>query len=136
MPASSQGFPTSGIRETRAPHFWHRILIASIQGRCGEWPANRSHPSTARSRSSCSLQVFPDGRPHLVDMPSRQPAVRLREDAKLVDGGQDREAMLLAEREVLRAASGGDVHEPGPLLRADVAPGDDTVLDALLRRQI
>ena len=48
MPASSQGLPTSGMRETFSPHFEQLILTASIQGLCGEWPANSSQPSTAR----------------------------------------------------------------------------------------
>ena len=44
--------------------------------------------------------------------------------------------MLLAEREVLLAAAGGDVDDAGALGLADVVPGDDAVLDALLRRQL
>ena len=55
MPASSQGLPTSVMREATAPHCGQAILTASIQGRCGVCPSNSSQPSTARSRSSVSL---------------------------------------------------------------------------------
>ena len=57
MPASSQGLPTSLIRETGDPHFEHPIFTASTQGRCGECPANCSHPSTARCSNSVSLPI-------------------------------------------------------------------------------
>ena len=57
MPASSHGLPTSGMRETGAPHFAQAIFTASMNGRCGEWPSNSSQPSTARSFSSVSLPM-------------------------------------------------------------------------------
>ena len=40
------------------------------------------------------------------------------------------QAQRLAEREVLRAAAGRDVDDPGPLLLADLVPGHDPVLVA------
>ena len=52
MPASSQGLPTSGMRDIRLPVFGLRIFTRSIHGRCGVWPSNSSQPSTARSFSS------------------------------------------------------------------------------------
>ncbi len=52
MPASSQGLPTSGIREVTLAHFEHLIFTLSIQGRCGEFPSKSAQPSTAFSFSS------------------------------------------------------------------------------------
>ena len=40
MPASSHGLPTSGMRDTGAPHFAQAIFTASMNGLCGEWPSN------------------------------------------------------------------------------------------------
>ena len=57
-------------------------------------------------------------------------------DALVVDGRDDGEAVLLAEREVLLAAARRDVDDAGALLVGDLVPRDDAVLDALLRRQL
>ena len=57
MPASSHGLPTSRILETALPHCAHWTLTASIHGRCGEWPSNRSQPSIALASSSVSLPM-------------------------------------------------------------------------------
>ena len=57
-------------------------------------------------------------------------------DAGLVDRRDDRQAVDLGQLVVLGAAAWGDVDDPGALLLADVLPGDDRVLDALLGRQL
>src|SRR5688572_23365007 len=46
------------------------------------------------------------------------------------------EAIRAPELEVLLAAAGRDVDDAGALVRRHVAPLDDAVLDALLRRQV
>src|SRR5436305_1844704 len=103
MPASSQGLPTSGMRDIRFPVFGFLIFTTSTQGRCGEWPSKRSQPSTARAA---------------------EPAV---EDAGLVERRPGRQALLLAQPEVLLAAARGDVDDARALRLADLAPGDDPV---------
>ena len=64
------------------------------------------------------------------------PAVAVLEDPELIDRIQNGQPVLLAEREVLLATAGGDVHDPGPLLVGDLVPCDDGVLHALLNRQL
>src|SRR6516162_7889235 len=48
MPASSQGLPTSGMRDIRLLVFGFLILTRSIHGRWGVCPSNLSQPETAR----------------------------------------------------------------------------------------
>ena len=52
MPASSQGLPTSVIRETGSPQDGQAIFTSSTNGRWGVWPSKALQPVTARSRSS------------------------------------------------------------------------------------
>ena len=49
-------------------------------------------------------------------------------DARLVERRDDRQPERLAELEVLGAAARGDVDDAGPLVLADLVPGDDDVL--------
>src|SRR5262245_43379415 len=64
MPASSQGLPTSGMRDDCPPHLAHLILTRSTHGRCGGWPANLSMPATARCFNS-SRPPMTSNSPHL-----------------------------------------------------------------------
>src|SRR4030042_1395421 len=52
IPASSQGFPTSGTLSVNSLHLEHLILTSSIHGLWGECPSNFSQPSTAFPFSS------------------------------------------------------------------------------------
>ncbi len=54
----------------------------------------------------------------------------------LVDRPDHRQADLAAQLVVLRAAARGDVDDPGPLLLADLVPGDHAVLVARLRERV
>ena len=56
--------------------------------------------------------------------------------AVLVERGDHRQAVLLAQGEVLGAGARRDVHDRGTLVLAHLGPGDDAVLDAALRRQV
>ena len=56
----------------------------------------------------------------------------VEEDADLVERRDRRQALLLAELEVLLAAARGDVDDAGAFGLADVLPGDDAV-DVLRR---
>ena len=49
--------------------------------------------------------------------------------ARLVDRHDDRKIVYARELEILRAAPGRDVDDPGSLLHRDLIPGDDAVLD-------
>ena len=72
----------------------------------------------------------------LVRAQPRQPLEAGQEDTVLVDRRDDGEAVLLAEREVLGAAPGGDVHDPGTFRGRHIGPGDDAVFHALLRGDV
>ena len=65
-----------------------------------------------------------------------QPAVVVVEVAGLVDRRQHRQPERAAELEVLDAAAGRDVDDPGALLERDLVPGDDAVLDRRAGRQV
>ena len=65
-----------------------------------------------------------------------QPAVVVVEAAGLVDRRQHRQPELAAELEVLAAAAGRDVDDPGPLLERDLVPRDDAVLDRGARPEV
>ena len=58
-----------------------------------------------------------------------QPAVLVEDLAVLVDRRQHRQALALAQLEVLAAAARRDVDDAGSLLERDLVPGDDPVLD-------
>src|SRR5262249_39018788 len=77
-------------------------------------------------------QALEDGRIRLADALARERAEAVDVDAGLVDRRDDGDPERLGELVVLGAAARRDVDDPGPLLLADVLPGDDRVLDALL----
>ena len=56
--------------------------------------------------------------------------------AVLVDRPDHRQADLATQLVVLRTAARGDVDDPGPLLLADLGPGDHAVLVARLRERL
>ena len=81
-----------------------------------------------------ALEVVDDRLDDIADVTTGQRPEAVDEDPALVDRSDDRQAELLAEREVLRAAAGRDVDDPGALVLADLAPGDDAVLVRLIGR--
>src|SRR5829696_3207438 len=58
-----------------------------------------------------------------------QPAEAIVEAARLVDRHNDGEVVYPRELEILRAASGSDVDDPGSLLHRDLIPGDNAMLN-------
>ena len=86
-------------------------------------PAGRAQVLDDRLRRLTGLLA--DERPKAVD-----------EHAKLIDRGNHRKPVFLAQRKVFRAAAGGDVHDAGAFLRADILPRNHMVLDAPLRWQV
>ena len=72
--------------------------------------------------SATSRTSRPGQRPEPVD-----------EDPRLVERRDDRQPERLAELEVLGAAARRDVDDAGPLVLADLAPGDDPMLVRVVR---
>ena len=72
-------------------------------------------------------QVLEDGVGHVAGELAAQHAEAFHEHARLVDGGDDGQAQLLAQVEVLLAAAGRHVDDAGPLVLGDDVPRDDAV---------
>ena len=77
--------------------------------------------------ASLALEVLDDRLGDVADVPSGQRSEPVDHDPALVERGDDREAELAPELEVLGAAAGRHVDDAGPLVLADLAPGDDPV---------
>src|SRR4030042_1165869 len=80
MPASSQGLPTSLMRETVSPHFEQRILTASTQGRWGECPSTspppaRRHPADLPRNVGDEVAQLAHGDEPLLHQPEDELAV-------------------------------------------------------------
>ncbi len=65
---------------------------------------------------------------HVADVAARVGPEAWQHDPVLVQGRYHRQAQLLAEGEVLRAAAGRDVHDAGALFLTDLIPGHDAML--------
>ena len=67
---------------------------------------------------------------------AHQPVEPVDVVTELVQGCDGRQAVLLAQCKVLFARARRYVYDAGALRFADLVPGQDRVLDALLRRQL
>ena len=71
------------------------------------------------------FQVFEDGVGHIGNVLSAQPAEAFDEVPLVVERGDKREAVFLAEFKVFGAAAGGNVDDAGAFFFADFIPDDD-----------
>ena len=83
-----------------------------------------------------AFQVGEDAVAHVEHAFFSKPAEAGDVVAVLVERGDHRQAVLLAQREVLGTGTGGDVHDRGALVLAHLVPGNDAMLDPVLRRQV
>ncbi len=78
------------------------------------------------------LEVLDDRIGHVAHVAMAERPEPIEEDAGVIDRRDDREPERLAELEVLGAAAGRDVDDASALVLADLDPGHDAVLVAVL----
>ena len=81
-------------------------------------------------------EVGEDAIAHVEHAAAGEPAEALHVAAVLVQRRDHRQAVLLAQREVLRSGAGGDVDDGGALRLTHLLPGDDPMRDFALRLQL